>query len=163
MVWDYFDAEKRTVNPDIRIGVFECMKQMGEFYRDNRLTLKDSRALLAGFSGDQHKIYNWSVEHLTPDGGDMRPWSAIGCGADVALHFSRNCQPLEDLNSRQLSILVYFSISEITKSDLRVGKPIDIAIVTPEGAKACDRDSLLPLEGISEQLGRSIREQIQKF
>jgi hypothetical protein len=160
MVWDYFDAISQTFNQDIRIGVFECMKQMGEFYRDQRLDLKECRVLLAGFSGDQPKIYSWHIEKIDPDGGDARPWGAIGCGCDVALHFPRNCQPLGELNQEQLSALVYFSISEIAKSDLRVGKPIDLGVVRPSSAAICKRDSLGMYEEKSERLSRIIRDNL---
>jgi len=163
IVWDYFEATNQTFNPDIRIGVFECMKRMGEFYRDNRLNLRDCRALLAGFSESRPKIYSWSIEHLNPDGGDMRPWGAIGCGNDFALHFARNCQPLEELSREQLSALAYFSVAEIAKSDNRVEKPIDLGIVTPEKAHIEDRDSVNQrFERVSENLSGLISAQIRK-
>lgn len=164
MVWDYLEAIKQTFNPDIRIGAFECVKRMGEFYRDNRLNLRDCRALLAGFSESRPKIYSWSVEHPNPDGGDMRPWGAIGCGGDLALHFARNCQPLEDLSTEQLSALAHFSIAEIAKSDNRVEKPIDLGIVTPETAHIEDRDSVNQrFERKSEILSGLISGQIRKL
>lgn len=164
MVWDCFDATGQIFNPDIRIGVFECIKRMGEFYRDNRLNLKDCRALLVGFSESRPQIYSWSIEHINPDGGDMRPWGAIGCGNDLALHFARSCQPLDELSREQLSALAYFSIAEIAKSDNRVGKPIDLGIVSPQEARLEDRDSVSRrFEGASESFSGLISTHVRRL
>jgi hypothetical protein len=94
----------------------------------------------------------------------MRPWGAIGCGSDLALHFARNCQPLEELSRDQLSALAYFSVAEIARSDNRVEKPIDLGIVTPEAAHIEDRDSVKQrFQGTSEILSGAISVQIRKL
>jgi 20S proteasome alpha/beta subunit len=87
-------------------------------------------------------------------------WEAIGCGSDVALHYVRSCRPIVDFDTEKLSALVYFSISEIAKSDVRVGKPIDIAVVNEGGATIKQRESIQHLEPVSEHLGSVIRNEI---
>jgi hypothetical protein len=144
---------------DIRVGVLDLTRRMGEAYRQFRLP-GNADILLAGFSGEQPRIYRWKIQSPNPTGGDAPPWGGIGCGVDVALHFVRSCEPLVELNAEQLAALVYFSISEVASSDLRVKKPIDIAVNTPKGAQIWSRDSVLPLEELSGRLTKLIRERI---
>jgi len=42
--------------------------------------------------------------------------------------YVRSCRPIVNFDTEKLSALVYFSISEIAKSDVRVGKPIGSVI-----------------------------------
>lgn len=159
VVWDYFDAKSQTFNPDIRIGVMDCISEMGKVYQQHRLKM-DTRAMLAGFSRNAPMIYSWSVNEPSPTGGSLPPWNAIGCGSDVALHLLRISQPLDQLNTEQLVSLVHFSVSEIAKSDVRVGKPIDIGVITPEEATLKTRESLRVFEEKSERLARVLRENL---
>ena len=133
-----------------------ALNAWGRFYTEYRLN-PDAKALLAGFCGRQPHIYSWGVAQPSPKGGDIPPWEAIGCGSDVALHYVRGCGPLVDFDIEKLSVLVYFSISEIAKSDVRVGKPIDIAVINQGGATIKHRDSIQHLEPVSEHLGTVIR------
>jgi 20S proteasome alpha/beta subunit len=158
-VLDYIDAKGQAFNPDIRIGMLECTSYMGEIYKEFRLNTK-ARVLLAGYTGQKPRIYRWNLAEPNPEGGEIPPWQAIGAGADLALHFARNCQPLETLNTEQLISLVYFSVAEIAESDPRVRKPIDIGIVRPDGAEILSRNSLSTHEEKSRQLARLIRENL---
>jgi len=159
-VLDYIEAKGRTFDPDIRTGMFDCTKYMGEIYQEFRLDAK-ARVLLAGYTGQKPRIYRWNLAQPNPEGGEIPPWQAIGAGADLALHFARNCQPLETLNTEQLISLVYFSVAEIAKSDPRVRKPIDIGVVTPQGARIEVRDSVQQrFEEKSERMARLIRESL---
>jgi 20S proteasome alpha/beta subunit len=163
IVWDFVEASGNTFNPDIRIGVMECIRVMGEAYNEYRLN-QDAKALLAGFSGNKPMIYTWEVARPSPSGGNLPPWGAIGCGSDLALYFARNCEPLDRLTAQQLTALVYFSISEVAKSDLRVAKPIDIAVVRPEGIEIKEREFLSrTLEGPSERLAGLVAQNIRQL
>jgi 20S proteasome alpha/beta subunit len=132
---------------------------MGEIYTEHRLDT-DATALLAGFWGREPHIYSWRIAQPSPRGGNIPPWEAIGCGSEVALHYVRNCRPIEDFNVEKLSALVYFSISEIANSDVRVGKPIDIGVVKEDGALIEPRESIRQLELISDRLSALIRNEI---
>jgi 20S proteasome alpha/beta subunit len=159
IVWDYLEAKGQTFDPDIRIGALQCIDEMGKIYTQHHLE-PNARAMLAGFLGDRPHIYTWNLAKPIPSGGELPPWGAIGCGSDVALHYVRNCHPMENLDVENLSALVYFSISEIANSDIRVGKPIDIGVVRKDGAAIEPRESILRLEPMSERLSSLIRKEI---
>ncbi len=159
IVWDYMEAKGQTFSTDIRVGVLECVKCIGEIYKEYRLD-PNATTLLAGFCGSQPHIYSWGIGQPAPRGGDIPPWEAIGCGCDVALHYVRNCRPMEDFDIEKLSALVHFSISEIANSDVRVGKPIDIGVVKEDGALIEPRESIRQFELISDRLSALIRNEI---
>ena len=158
-VWEYLEATAPTFNPDIRIGVMECIERMGDVYQRCRLP-HGAKVLLAGFSNEQPRIYQWDMAEPSPQGGESPAWGAIGVGVGVALHFVRNCEPLHALNLEQLSSLVYFSISEVANSDLRVARPIDVGVIRSTGAEIRSRDSLQHLEEKSVRLARLTRENL---
>lgn len=160
-VWEYMEAEAPTFNPDIRVGIMECIGRMGEVYQKYPFP-PGANVLLAGFANEQPRIYQWDMAEPSPRGGESPPWGAIGIGDGVALHFVRNCEPLYTLDLEQLNSLVYFSISEVAKSggDPRVGKPIDIGVVRSTGAEIRRRGSLQHLEEKSVRLARLTRENL---
>jgi 20S proteasome alpha/beta subunit len=138
-VLDYLEAEGKSTKPDIHIAVMELVSHMGEVYTERRIEMGSS-VLLAGFHNDQPYLATWTVNNPS----DIRSnphWQAIGCGLNIALHFVARANAVE-LSEEQLQTLVYFSIAEVAAYDQRVGKPIDLAVITEDSARILDREEV---------------------
>jgi 20S proteasome alpha/beta subunit len=160
VAWDYFEANHQSFNPDIRIGMLECTAAMGEVYKKFRLTDKSSN-LLAGFSSSGPHIYDWRMSDPAPQ--NATDFTAIGCGIHVARHFMQRCQPMSKLTDDQLVALVYFSVSEVAAYEIRVRKPIDVAIVSPSGAEILEAGKLEVYEAVSKRFASHLYGMVTSF
>lgn len=159
-IWDYIEARRQVFDPDIRIGVFECSQFVGNMVQDFHLQA-DATELVAGFSGTEPRIYTWNITQPNIEGGAVPTYAGIGIGVNIGLYILDACRPFDDFDAQQLTTAVYFGIEEVIRmGEPRVGRPIDVAVISRDGASIQQRESLRPFELRSENLSGLIRKEI---
>ncbi len=146
---DTFNLRGFVFGQHASASVRDYAHELWDEYRGRGFSL-DMHFLLAGIDIRGPFMHQWSFDRSKPG----RPISLIGpsicysdneaIGASVhgALYFAGE-HHREDMDTAQRVSLAHFSVCEAAKHDLRVGGPVDIAIVNADGV-ACSPESKFP-------------------
>jgi 20S proteasome alpha/beta subunit len=148
-------------------AIVKYSKELWNIRQDRHIT-GDWLFLLGMFDGGSPHIYSWSFINGVPIFALRQPVRihVIGAREHGALYFAhQNYAP--EISDKERIFLAHFCVSEVSKHDIRVEKPVDVAIVKQDVARMLDQQEIHSLEesstALSADISRSIKEYAAKL
>jgi hypothetical protein len=140
-------------------AVLRYSKEMWSI-RTDRGYRGDCWLLLAAFDGDTPCLYGWHfldqpAQHSEFSKRLAVPISAIGARLHGAMYFS-HAYHRSDMSDEELAVMAHFCVTEASNHDPRIDRPVDVALVRPEGARLLTAQEILALEQASSTLSSQI-------
>jgi hypothetical protein len=154
-------AAFQVITEEIDDSIHKYSKELENILRERGFT-GEWLFVLGAFDGRTPCMYEWyflEKQTILPRRSEL-DIVAIGARKHGALYFS-HAHHKADMNDQQRALLAHFCISEAANQDPRIDRPVDIAVVRPEGARMLAPEELSEYErasaALSSEIGNLIR------
>jgi len=141
-------------------------KYLFDLYKQDGLT-ESMWFLMAGYADGRPSLFRWSVEKTGYDPQFVPPHAingrhdVVGASTHGALYFVNRHNSV-DMNIEQHIRLAHFAIYEATTQDVRLGLPVEFAVIDRQGCLQFTQSDLPKIVSESEAIAKSFGKRFAK-